>query len=162
MTAVWFRIVTDLVSFRRHIPTARATEDACHAHCSRRNFVLRVAETDGLRVKQATLCGCFYQSVPDNITICRYLCVPPKHFVQVHSRGRFWYGWRLLIRNVWVNRVKLYNTWHWRNYVSFQCPAVTVCTTRFNIQQFSVLPTQCIYVFCVVLRTNSYYFPIQH
>jgi len=25
-----------------------------------------------------------------------------------------------------------------------------------------VLPTQCIYVFCVDLRTNSDYFPIQH
>jgi hypothetical protein len=33
---------------------------------------------------------------------------------------------------------------------------------QFNIQQFSVLPTQCIYVFCVDLRTNSDYFPIQH
>ena len=25
-----------------------------------------------------------------------------------------------------------------------------------------LLPTQCIYVFCVDLRTNSDYFPIQH
>jgi len=32
---------------------------------------------------------------------------------------------------------------------------VTVCTTQFNIQQFYVPPTQCIYVFCVDLRTNS-------
>ena len=32
---------------------------------------------------------------------------------------------------------------------------------QFNIQQFYVLPTQCIYVFCVDLRTNSDYFPIQ-
>jgi len=32
---------------------------------------------------------------------------------------------------------------------------------QFNIQQFYVLPTQCIYVFCVDLRTNSNYFPIQ-
>jgi len=31
-----------------------------------------------------------------------------------------------------------------------------------NIQQFYVLPTQCIYVFCVDLRTNSDYFPTQH
>jgi len=35
-------------------------------------------------------------------------------------------------------------------------------TARFDIQQFSVLPTQCVYVFCVDLRTNSDYFPIQH
>ena len=35
-------------------------------------------------------------------------------------------------------------------------------TSSFNTQQFYVLPTQCIYVFCVDLRTNSDYFPIQH
>ena len=28
--------------------------------------------------------------------------------------------------------------------------------------QLYVLPTHCIYVFCVDLRTNSDYFPIQH
>ena len=33
---------------------------------------------------------------------------------------------------------------------------------HFNIQKFYVLPTQDIYVFCVDLRTNSDYFPIQH
>ena len=31
---------------------------------------------------------------------------------------------------------------------------------QFNIQQFYVLPTRCIYVFCVDLRTNNDYFPI--
>jgi len=35
---------------------------------------------------------------------------------------------------------------------------VTICTTRFNINQFCVLPTQCICVFYVDLRTNSDYF----
>jgi hypothetical protein len=46
----------------------------------------------------------------------------------------------------------------------------TVCTAscgyymyrQSNIQQFYVLPTQCIFVFCVDLRTNSDYFPIKH
>ena len=33
---------------------------------------------------------------------------------------------------------------------------------QFNIQQLYVLPTQCIYVFYMDLRTNSDYFPIQH
>ena len=33
---------------------------------------------------------------------------------------------------------------------------------QFNIQQIYVLPTQCIYVFCVDLRKNSLYFPLQH
>jgi hypothetical protein len=55
--------------------------------------------------------------------------------------------------------------------------AATICTAQwslyvphsgrymyhqFNIQQFYVMPTQCICVFCVDLRTNSHYFPIQH
>jgi hypothetical protein len=33
---------------------------------------------------------------------------------------------------------------------------------QFNIQQFYVLPTECIYVFCVDLRINRDDFPIQH
>jgi predicted GNAT family N-acyltransferase len=32
-----------------------------------------------------------------------------------------------------------------------------LCTTRFTIKKFNVLPTQCICVFCVDLRTNSDY-----
>jgi hypothetical protein len=32
---------------------------------------------------------------------------------------------------------------------------------QFSIQQFNVLPTDCIYVFCVDLRTNSDYFTVQ-
>jgi hypothetical protein len=55
--------------------------------------------------------------------------------------------------------------------LQFRCPVTvvdpvekigTLKPTRFNIQQFYVLPTQCVYVFCVDLRTNSDYFPIQH
>jgi len=33
---------------------------------------------------------------------------------------------------------------------------------QFSIHKSYVLPTQCIYVFCVDLRTNSDYFHIQH
>jgi len=33
---------------------------------------------------------------------------------------------------------------------------------QFNIQLFYVSPTQCVYVFCVDLRTNSDYFTVQH
>jgi len=39
---------------------------------------------------------------------------------------------------------------------------VTMCTTGFNMQQFYVPPTQCIYVFYVDLKPNSDYFPIQN
>jgi hypothetical protein len=41
-------------------------------------------------------------------------------------------------------------------------PVVTVSITSFNAKEFYVLSTQCIYVFCVDLRTNSDYFPMQH
>jgi hypothetical protein len=37
--------------------------------------------------------------------------------------------------------------------VLFKSPAVSIRTASFNIQQFYFLPTQCIYVFCVDLRT---------
>jgi hypothetical protein len=40
--------------------------------------------------------------------------------------------------------------------------AVTLLTTRFKCPKFYILPTEYIYVFCVVLRTNSDYFTIQH
>jgi len=39
---------------------------------------------------------------------------------------------------------------------------VTLCTIRFNIQQFHVLPTQCNYVFCEDLKSNSDYFPLHN
>jgi len=44
--------------------------------------------------------------------------------------------------------------------VTTQILMITTRTASFNIQQFSVLPTQCIYGF-FYLKTNSYYFPIQ-
>ena len=41
-----------------------------------------------------------------------------------------------------------------------------VCITRFKTkkkkEKLYVLPTPCIYVSCMDLRNNSYYFPIQH
>jgi hypothetical protein len=52
--------------------------------------------------------------------------------------------------------------------VSATAPTFLACFSSwnssgyFNIQQLYVLPTQCIYVFCVELRTNSDYFPIQY
>jgi len=46
--------------------------------------------------------------------------------------------------------------------LTYKTPVVILCTAKFNTQPFYVLPTQCIYVFCVDLRTNSDYFSIQH
>jgi hypothetical protein len=39
---------------------------------------------------------------------------------------------------------------------------VTLYTTRFQIHKFYALPTKCVDVFCMDLRTNSDYSPIQH
>jgi hypothetical protein len=67
---------------------------------------------------------------------------------------------------VWSLKPNVLNRWYasegLRAYFLFvfQTPVVTICTARFNTQQFHVLSTQCIYVFCVVVRTNSDYFPI--
>ena len=38
---------------------------------------------------------------------------------------------------------------------------VTICTASLTLSNSTFCP-QCIYVFCVDLRTNSHYFPIQH
>jgi hypothetical protein len=46
----------------------------------------------------------------------------------------------------------------WDMKVSKRCG--NVCATRFNINKFYVLPTQCIYVFDMDIRTNGDYFPI--
>ena len=46
--------------------------------------------------------------------------------------------------------------------LKLQSPIATIRTARCNTKIFSVLPTHYIYVFCVDLRTNSDYFPIQH
>ena len=47
-------------------------------------------------------------------------------------------------------------------YINLLKPTGYVMYRQFNIQQFYVLSTQCIYVFCVDLRTNSDYFPTLH
>ena len=53
-----------------------------------------------------------------------------------------------------------------RTCLNLHSPVVTICTAhmyhQFNIQQICILPAQCIYVFCVDLRTNNDYFTVQH
>ena len=43
--------------------------------------------------------------------------------------------------------------------LTIQSPVVTICTTKFAIQKLHVLPTHCIYVFCVDLRKKQRLFP---
>jgi hypothetical protein len=62
-------------------------------------------------------------------------------------------GQLLLPLDRYYRKLLLFNTFDPSGYYIHQ---------QFNIQQFYVLPTQCIYVFCVDLRISSDYFPIQH
>jgi len=39
---------------------------------------------------------------------------------------------------------------------------VTICTASLSLSNSTFCPHSCIYVFCVDLRTNRDYFPIQH
>jgi hypothetical protein len=43
-----------------------------------------------------------------------------------------------------------------------ESPVVPIYSIRFTVKNSYVLPTQCIYVFCVDLRTNIDYFPKEH
>jgi len=63
------------------------------------------------------------------------------------------------VSRVWCGMVGLWSAADWWPFYS---RVDTLCTERFSIQKFYVLPTHCIYVFCVDLRTNSDYFPTQH
>jgi len=57
--------------------------------------------------------------------------------------------------------ISLYSI-NWLVFVTEIKPSGHYMYHQVNIQQFYALPTQCICVFCVDLRTNSDYFPIQH
>ena len=45
--------------------------------------------------------------------------------------------------------------------LSLSCLVVTLMYPCSNTQIFYILPTQCVYVFCMDLRTNSDYFTVQ-
>ena len=71
----------------------------------------------------------------------------------------------LFCKDLRTNQLFLHTTLtDWFLYQSFKTlqPSGSYVYHQFNIQQFYVLPTQCIHVFCVDLRTNSDYFPTRH
>jgi len=56
---------------------------------------------------------------------------------------------------------------HWSLYVPHSGhymyrTVVIICTASLTFTNSTFCPHSCIYVFCVDLRTNSDYFPIQH
>jgi len=46
--------------------------------------------------------------------------------------------------------------------VSLSIISNTICTASLTFSKSTFCPHSCIYVFCVDLRTNTHYFPIQH
>jgi hypothetical protein len=77
-----------------------------------------------------------------------------------HVQTGYWLGRfiKVSVLTNWSRRSKSVYT----AAVGLYITVATVCTTKISIKQFYVLPTHRIYVFCVDLRTNSDYFPIQH
>ena len=58
-------------------------------------------------------------------------------------------------------------TVQWSQYVPYSGhymyrTVVTICTASLTFNNSTFCPHSCIYVFCVDLRTNSDYFPLQH
>ena len=97
-----------------------------------------------LRSEEARKCAVYLHRIRHSVWVWR---LQQKHEIMVMLSD-------LLKRSIELRRNVL--------HVSLLRPVVTICTIKFTIYKSYVLPTQCIYVFCVDLRTNSYYFPIQH
>jgi len=69
------------------------------------------------------------------------------HFVLFNPSSKY-----IFFRPVYTTRDNSFNTLKTSGYYMYH---------QFNIQQFYVLPPQPMYMFCVDLRTNSDYFPLQ-
>jgi len=106
--------------------------------------------------------SCVNWSLGVTETECVYCAVRTEHLTFTNST---FCPHSVFMRFVWI--------WEQTAIISLYSVNWLVCITEaecllrgtdwiFNIHQFYLLPTQCIDVFCVVLRTNSDYFPIQH
>ena len=93
-------------------------------------------------------CHCMYRTAVTICTAHRSLYVP-------HS-GHYIYRTPVTVctaqRSLYVP--------HTDHYM-YRTP-VTVCATNLTFSNSTFCPHRFIYVFCVDLRTNSHYFPIQH
>jgi len=86
-------------------------------------------------------------SVLDMLEIGLLLHQIPRIF---HTVSHLWNSWSLRPPLVSVCDTTPPTIWSriTLHALSFSSPVVTICTTRFNIQQFYILPTQCICVLC--------------
>jgi hypothetical protein len=104
------------------------------------------------------------QTAPHKISYCPKTNVlrPSGHYIQRSMVTICTAQWSLYVPSIghYIHHtVVTMCTAQWSLYVP---PTGHYMYHQFNIQQLYVLPTHCIYVFCVDLRTNIHYFPIQH
>jgi hypothetical protein len=68
-------------------------------------------------------------------------------------------AWHICPKSEYRHFVSYRTVWMWPGtlciLLKVETPVVTVCTTRFNVEIFYVLPTQCIYILSIDLRKNS-------
>jgi hypothetical protein len=82
-----------------------------------------------------------------------------------HNLGLLVWVWScLVIEYVYHTKQNLPKTPWCHGYYAYRSMAqwALYLPPRCNIKKFYVLPLQCIYVFCVDLRTNSDYFTVQN
>ena len=64
------------------------------------------------------------------------------------------------IITVYTSKVLDSESWRFlgQQILTLESPVVTICTTCFNIKEFTILLTECIYGFHMILRINRDYF----
>jgi len=102
-------------------------------------------------------------------------------YMSLKSRGSYMCSCTLNIQHFYVLPTQLYlcvvcgsenkqrlfpyaalTDWFYNRHLTLYSPVVTICTASLTLNNSTFCPHSCIYVFCVDLRTNSDYFPIQH
>ena len=102
-----------------------------------------------------------YRQGPINVPSVVNICTASGHYMyQRFNIQQFYFLPTQCIYFVWIWKqtaiIPLYSI-DWLVFIT-----ETKCVYCAVRSTFYVLPTQCIYVFCVDLRTNSYYFTTQH
>ena len=69
-------------------------------------------------------------------------------------------GTRFTLCSIGVAHLRRYL--HEYSTLTIYSQVVTICTASLTFNNSTFCPTHYIYVFCVYIRTNSHYFPIQH
>ena len=100
-------------------------------------------------LRNLTPCNLVHRHKCSLITHCTLFKEEKKNLVRVYQTTRHHTSDNNINNKTWSN-------------INLSKPKTYIMYHQFNIHKFYVLPTQCIYVFCVDLRTNSVYFSIQY